>query len=311
MALRPWNNASLHKDLRAPYVHVTGRGVAVNLLTFRSGARRAVPAVALAILLGASPWVRAEDPPGGAVTPDAVAPSAPEAPAAELPDIEEFRQSGEFPEEKTDADQDGIADIDDNCPDTQPETLTEIGSLRTQVDECGCPKDPCQCDADNDGVPDCRDLCPESRFGELVDAQGCTLPVVEPWREDIRVEFDFESHELRPQFEPVLVKVQERLKSAPNLVVTLEGHTDWKGPQSYNQPLSERRAEACREFLLKDPAIAPSRVRTRAFGELRPVADNASDEGRARNRRVEALFEDIRRPDPVPAEGVSPAGESN
>jgi flagellar motor protein MotB len=50
-------------------------------------------------------------------------------------------------------------------------------------------------------------------------------------------------------------------------------------------------------------------VRTRAFGELRPVADNASEEGRARNRRVEALFEDIRQPAPV--EAISPVEESN
>jgi outer membrane protein OmpA-like peptidoglycan-associated protein len=262
---------------------------------------------AIAVLLGAFPAAHAGDPAEAGVATEPVEPDAVERHDPEA--LDEFHQAGEFPEEKTDADQDGVADIDDNCPGTQPETFTEIGSLRTQVDECGCPKDPCQCDADNDGVADCRDLCPESGFGVLVDAQGCTLPVVEPWREDVRVEFDFESHELRPQFEPLLVKVQERLKSAPNLVVTLEGHTDWKGPQSYNEPLSGRRAEACREFLLKDPAIAPSRVRTRAFGELRPVADNASEEGRARNRRVEALFEDIRQP--APLEAISPVEESN
>jgi outer membrane protein OmpA-like peptidoglycan-associated protein len=272
----------------------------VNPVGLRSVALGVLAALAFAVPLGISPTAHAED---------QAELQAPEAAGGELPDVDEFHQAGEFPEEKTDADQDGVADIDDNCPATPPETFTEIGSLRTQVDECGCPKDPCQCDADNDGVADCRDLCPESRFGELVDAQGCTLPVVEPWREDIRVEFDFESHELRPQFEPLLIKVQERLKSAPNLVVTLEGHTDWKGPQSYNEPLSARRAEACREFLLKDPAIAPSRVRTRAFGELRPVADNASEEGRARNRRVEALFEDIRQPAPV--EAISPVEDSN
>lgn len=263
----------------------------VIVIGLRCWAMRGLWVLALPVLAGV-PAATAEEPPPA--SPD---PAEAEAPA--FPDIDEFRQTGAFPEEQSDADLDGVPDIDDNCPVTPAETFTEIGTVRTQVDECGCPRDPCQCDGDNDGVPDCRDHCPDTRFGDLVDARGCTLPVVEPWREQIQVRFDFDSHQIKPEFESLLVEIRKRLESSPNLVVTLEGHTDWKGRQPYNQPLSERRAEACREFVLRDSALAPERVRTRGFGELHPLGDNGSEEGRARNRRVEALFEDVRRPEPA------------
>ena len=66
----------------------------------------------------------------------------------------------------------------------------------------------------------------------------------------------------------------------------VEGHTDNTGTDAINQPLSERRAQAIVEELVKD-GIAASALTARGYGSSRPVADNATPEGRARNRRVE------------------------
>jgi len=65
----------------------------------------------------------------------------------------------------------------------------------------------------------------------------------------------------------------------------IEGHTDSVGKKAYNQKLSERRAAAVREYL-KSEGIATDRMTVEGFGEERPVADNATAEGRAHNRRV-------------------------
>jgi OOP family OmpA-OmpF porin len=68
--------------------------------------------------------------------------------------------------------------------------------------------------------------------------------------------------------------------------VTLEGHTDSVGSVEYNQRLSERRANAVRQYLI-EKGIASSRIRVVGYGKLRPIADNKTDDGRAINRRVE------------------------
>lgn len=68
--------------------------------------------------------------------------------------------------------------------------------------------------------------------------------------------------------------------------VDLEGHADWTGTEQYNQGLSERRAASVQNYLVKK-GIDESRITTRGFGETKPIADNKTREGRAKNRRVE------------------------
>jgi len=70
----------------------------------------------------------------------------------------------------------------------------------------------------------------------------------------------------------------------------IEGHTDSRGSDAYNQPLSERRANAVRDELVNEYDIDASRVSTVGYGESRPVATNDTDEGRAQNRRIEAVL---------------------
>jgi outer membrane protein OmpA-like peptidoglycan-associated protein len=71
----------------------------------------------------------------------------------------------------------------------------------------------------------------------------------------------------------------------------VEGHTDSVGSDAYNQTLSERRANAVRDVLVNQYGVGSDRVNAAGYGETRPVADNASADGRAVNRRVEAEVE--------------------
>jgi outer membrane protein OmpA-like peptidoglycan-associated protein len=103
--------------------------------------------------------------------------------------------------------------------------------------------------------------------------------------------FDFDKADLRPEAGPQLEKVLAVLKSYPAAKALIEGHTDGKGSESYNQPLSERRAEAVRRWLIDHGATTT--IMTRGWGRTRPIAPNtkpngADDpEGRQKNRRVE------------------------
>lgn len=107
--------------------------------------------------------------------------------------------------------------------------------------------------------------------------------------------FDFDKHELKPAAYPTLGKVAEVLKAHQGAAVLVEGHTDGKGNDAYNQSLSERRAASVRDWLVKNAQLPKSRFSTRGYGKARPVASNTrtdgSDDpqGRERNRRVEIV----------------------
>lgn len=106
--------------------------------------------------------------------------------------------------------------------------------------------------------------------------------------------FDFDRAALRPEAEPALVVLADRIAQARNAVM-IEGHTDAKGTESYNQGLSERRALSVRGALI-DRGLPLERLNVRGFGKSRPVvpnqqADGSDDpEGRQRNRRVEVVI---------------------
>jgi len=103
--------------------------------------------------------------------------------------------------------------------------------------------------------------------------------------------FDFDKADLRPEAGPALAKVAAVLKAHPKAATLIEGHTDGKGTDKYNQPLSERRAQAVQRWLTANGIAA--KMTTRGWGKTKPVAPNtkpngADDpEGRQKNRRVE------------------------
>jgi outer membrane protein OmpA-like peptidoglycan-associated protein len=100
--------------------------------------------------------------------------------------------------------------------------------------------------------------------------------------------FDFDRATLRPDSEPALRRGQSALVANAGLNVEIQGHTDNVGQDAYNLKLSESRAAAVADWLAAN-GVARSRLSSRGFGRLQPVADNATDDGRARNRRVEIV----------------------
>lgn len=97
--------------------------------------------------------------------------------------------------------------------------------------------------------------------------------------------FDFDKSDLTSASTKSVDELAEILNKYPDTDVLIEGHTDSKGSDNYNQALSERRAKAVADYL-KDKDIRGARLRTVGYGEAQPVASNDSEAGRSQNRRV-------------------------
>lgn len=99
--------------------------------------------------------------------------------------------------------------------------------------------------------------------------------------------FDFNSDTIKPESAGVIKQIAGILQRNPGWKLTVSGHTDNIGDDSFNLGLSQRRAAAVKNALVTQYKIAPDRLSTAGYGASRPIADNATVEGRARNRRVE------------------------
>jgi outer membrane protein OmpA-like peptidoglycan-associated protein len=116
-------------------------------------------------------------------------------------------------------------------------------------------------------------------------------PVAEAVRVELDVKFDFDKSVVKEGSFADIKSVADFMAQYPQTTTVVEGHTDSIGTDAYNQGLSERRANAVREVLVNQYGVAGERVNAVGYGESRPVADNATAEGRAINRRVEAEVE--------------------
>ena len=173
-----------------------------------------------------------------------------------------------------DADADGIADYLDKCPDSP---------AGVAVDGSGCPVD-----ADRDGVPDFQDKCPGSPDGEKVDSTGCVEIKFEKGTKLTLSGILFASGkaEIDSSSNPVLAHAAEALKSNPTAKVEIAGFTDNAGKLRLNMTLSGKRALAVKNYLVK-LGVSAKQLTSKGYGPAQPVADNATDEGRAKNRRIE------------------------
>ncbi|WP_017739564.1 OmpA family protein [Pseudomonas sp. CBZ-4] len=115
-------------------------------------------------------------------------------------------------------------------------------------------------------------------------------PVAQVVRVELDVKFDFDKSVVKPNSYSDVKNLADFMAQYPDTRVEVAGHTDSVGPDAYNQKLSQRRADAVKQVLVKD-GVAPSRITSVGYGESRPVADNATEAGRAVNRRVEAAVE--------------------
>ncbi|TBN49858.1 OmpA family protein [Pseudomonas sp. BGI-2] len=153
-------------------------------------------------------------------------------------------------------------------------------------------------DEDDDGVFDRRDRCPDTPANTPVEHHGCPLPqypasvkpaeVVQPEVITLPsdVLFAFNKSELSASAQSQLDSLMGKLQNADVVSIKVIGHTDGVGSDEYNQALSERRASSVAAYLLSQ-GLAPNKLTSEGKGESQPVADNDTDEGRAKNRRVE------------------------
>lgn len=176
----------------------------------------------------------------------------------------------------SDSDNDGVPDSQDRCPGTP---------AGTPVDDYGCEL---VMDADGDGVPDAQDQCPGTSAGAKVDDKGCYIVITEVREQQLRVNFANNSVEVTPDSYAEIESVAQFMREYPLTKVVLEGHTDDRGAEAYNQQLSEKRAAAVAQVLMDRFGIDKSRVSSRGFGESTPLVSNDTAENRALNRRVTA-----------------------
>jgi len=101
--------------------------------------------------------------------------------------------------------------------------------------------------------------------------------------------FDFNKAEIKPESKATLEEIAKMLKAEPNLVLHVVGHTDNVGSYEFNLGLSKKRAEAVVAALVSEYGISASRLTANGVASLAPVAVNTSEEGRAKNRRVELV----------------------
>ena len=140
-------------------------------------------------------------------------------------------------------------------------------------------------------------LCkkPKAEAKQVAQAEPAKAPPPaakpDPCKEKVTlpdVTFDFDKAAIRPEGAKVLGEWESRLEQCSAVHVAIQGHTDSVGSDAYNLKLSQRRAEAVRDFLV-EKGIAAARLTTKGFGKADPVASNATPEGRAQNRRVELV----------------------
>lgn len=129
------------------------------------------------------------------------------------------------------------------------------------------------------------------------EAPLAPVPAVEPPRGHFKYcvtlhgEFDIDRALIRPEYREEIAHVGDFMKKYPSTTAVIEGHTDNVGSAEYNLGLSQRRAEAVVNYLVENYGIDRSRLSAQGFGLTRPVADNATDEGRQKNRRMEAIID--------------------
>jgi OOP family OmpA-OmpF porin len=128
-------------------------------------------------------------------------------------------------------------------------------------------------------VCDEADKCPNTPAGTTVDKYGC------PCAQELKLLFDFDSAELRPESITELERVVKFMNDVPIATVQIDGYTDSVGTEEYNLKLSDRRAKAVFDYL-SSRGVDPTRMASKGFGESQPIASNDTAEGRQQNRRV-------------------------
>ncbi len=184
---------------------------------------------------------------------------------------------------RADADQDGVADSQDQCLGT---------AAGRAVDARGCAR---RLDRDGDGVSDARDRCQGTTDrSRRVDSVGCYIAerVIEAETKQMSASFyfDFDSYAIKAEHQVKARDIARFLGDGSNSSIELSGHTDSVGASAYNQKLAADRVQAIGSLLTRMTSVAGNRISSSSFGENRPAADNSQSSSRGQNRRVEAII---------------------
>ncbi len=137
-------------------------------------------------------------------------------------------------------------------------------------------------DSDADGVIDDRDQCENTRKNTAVDKTGCSIFQIAL----DGINFENNSAELKVASKDILDKAAQIIIASPDVRIEVQAHTDSVGSKKYNQKLSEKRANSVREYLVLQ-GVSAKQLESKGYGEIDPVLTNETEDGRARNRRVE------------------------
>lgn len=163
------------------------------------------------------------------------------------------------------------------------ERKTELRSS-TIICEFGDPAD-----RDGDGIKNDIDKCPDA-FG-LLENGGCPAHDGLTVKSDEielseKIQFNYDSAFIKPESYPILSQIGCAIMDYESIHIEIQGHASAEGTDEYNLNLSERRAISVREYLIAY-GVEPERLTAKGFGESKPITDNATETGRALNRRVE------------------------
>jgi outer membrane protein OmpA-like peptidoglycan-associated protein len=174
-----------------------------------------------------------------------------------------------------DSDQDGVNDEEDSCKNVP-------GSAKYH----GCPIP----DRDHDGVNDEFDKCPD--LPGLAENQGCPVAAINKKAQLLAASIMFKSNsvELTKSSYPAIRELADSLKANPDMNLLIEGHTDNTGLHDYNMKLSIDRANTVKKVLLSQ-GVSENRIQVKGYGDTKPISDNMTETGKAKNRRVVCIFQ--------------------
>ncbi len=160
----------------------------------------------------------------------------------------------------------------------EPKIELPVAVKSTPVADCSTRDD------DNDGVNNCLDQCPGTIAGSKVDAHGCPISL-----EIKGVQFKYDSAELTPDAKVILDGVANSLIAYPQKNdLDVQGHTSSEGADKYNLRLSQQRSQSVANYL-KHKGVS-NKLTAHGYGEGRPIADNSTEAGKSKNRRVELIW---------------------
>ncbi|MBV69737.1 MAG: flagellar motor protein MotB [Myxococcales bacterium] len=198
-------------------------------------------------------------------------------------DLDGFQDQDGCPE--LDNDNDGVPDKRDGCP-LKPEDIDGF------KDDDGCP----ELDNDGDRIPDLKDRCPDQaeNYDGVDDEDGCPEAKIVVTREKLEINekiyFETNKATIKDESHELLDAIGKTLTTYPQIKsMEIQGHTDSRGDNTYNLDLSQRRADAVRDYLVK-AGVDSKRLSAQGYGESQPVDASENRAAWSKNRRVEFII---------------------